>query len=160
MTLNAKSNPHEAIEQILSAGLDGLPSAIAILVNEAMIIERNRYLDADPYERTDSRVSYANGYKPRTLKTRSGMLSLQVPQTRDSLFYPSILDKGMRSERALKLSIAEMYFTGVATRKVKRIMEQMCGFEITSSEVSRCSFWTKSWDNGDLGVWAGIDTYI
>ena len=123
MTLNAKSNPHEAIEQILSAGLDGLPSAIAILVNEAMIIERNRYLDADPYERTDSRVSYGNGYKPRTLKTRSGMLSLQVPQTRDSLFYPSILDKGMRSERALKLSIAEMYFTGVATRKVKRIME-------------------------------------
>ena len=76
MTLNAKSNPNEAIEQILSTGLDGLPTAIAILVNQAMIIERNRYLDADPYERTDSRVSYANGYKPRTLKIRSGMLNL------------------------------------------------------------------------------------
>ncbi|RLB31787.1 MAG: hypothetical protein DRG87_01520 [Deltaproteobacteria bacterium] len=30
-------------------------------------------------------------------------------------FYPSSIEKGIRSERALKLAIAEMYINGVST---------------------------------------------
>ena len=33
-------------------------------------------------------------------------------------FYPSALERGVRSERALKCAIAEMYVKGVSTRKV------------------------------------------
>ena len=54
-------------------------------------------------------------------------------------FYPSALDRGLRSERALKLAIAEMYVQGVSTRKVAEVMEALCGLEVTSSEVSRCA---------------------
>lgn len=46
---------------------------------------------------------------------------------------------GLRSERALKLALAERYVTGVSTRKVARITEALCGFEVSSSEVSRCT---------------------
>ena len=91
------------------------------------------------YERTDERTGYANGYKPKTLKTSVGALTLSVPQTRDGEFYPSFLEKGIRSERALKIAMAEMYIKGVSTRKVSSILEELCGFQVTSDEVSHAS---------------------
>ena len=127
------------IELIAEQGFEGLSEAVTLLINEAMQVERSRHLQADPYERTNSRQGYANGFKPKSLKTRIGTLDLQVPQVRDSDFYPSALDRGLRSERALKLAIAEMYVQGVATRKVKEITEQLCGLEISSTEVSRAT---------------------
>jgi putative transposase len=57
----------------------------------------------------------------------------------DLEFYPSALEKGLRSERALKLAIAEMYLQGVSTRKVTAVLEKMCGLQITSSQVSRAT---------------------
>lgn len=129
-----------ALEEIISNGFEGLESAVSLLVNEAMKIERSRALKAEPWERSDERIGYANGYKPRTLNTRIGKLSLQVPKVRGGIsFYPKALDRGIRSERALKLTVAEMYVKGVSTRKVTDIMEKLCGLEVTSAEVSRCA---------------------
>jgi transposase-like protein len=104
-----------------------------------MKIERAHALGAGPYQRTQGRTGYANGYKPRTIHTRIGPLDLQVPQARGVGFYPSSLEKGIRSERALKLAVAEMYVQGVSTRKVAAITEQLCGTEVTSSQVSRAA---------------------
>ena len=66
-----------------------------------------------------------------------GELELNIPQVRGLSFYPGCLEKGLRSERALKLSIAEMYLKEVSTRKVEKITKQLCGLEINSSQVSR-----------------------
>ena len=41
-----------------------------MIINQAMLIERDRHLKAERYERTPERVSYANGFKPKQLKTR------------------------------------------------------------------------------------------
>ena len=65
-----------------------------------------------PYQRSESRRGYANGFKPKTVNSRLGRLNLKVPQTRDVEFYPSALERGERSERALKLAVAEMYVQG------------------------------------------------
>jgi putative transposase len=132
------------IEQMLKAvianGMEGLETAVSILLNEAMKIERSRVLGAEPWQRSEHRLGYANGYKPKSLNTRIGKLSLQVPQVRgDVTFYPSALERGFRSERALKLAVAEMYVQGISTRKVAEVMETLCGLEVTSTEVSRCA---------------------
>ena len=79
-----------------------------LLLNEAMKLERSAVLQALPYERTPGRRGHANGFKPKTVHTRVGDLELAVPQTRDVPFYPSSLERGQRSERALKLAVAEM----------------------------------------------------
>lgn len=131
----------EVIEVILQNGMDGLADALSIVINEAMKVERSRALQASPYERNESRIGYANGYKAKSLNSRVGRLSLSVPQVRgDSVeFYPSALDKGIRSERALKVALAEMYVQGVSTRKVTKVLEELCGLEISSTEVSRCA---------------------
>ncbi len=132
--------PFELMIQVLNHhGFDGLANAAQILVNEAMKIERNEVLGAQPYERTDHRQGYANGFKPKTLNTRIGKLELQVPQTRGVEFYPKSLERGVRSERALKLAVAEMYVQGVSTRKVTEITQELCGLDISSSQVSRCA---------------------
>jgi putative transposase len=129
----------EVVKLLADDGFDGLGEAIRRIINEAMRLERQNYLRAGPYERSEERRGYANGYKPKTVHTRIGALDLDVPQVRDSSFYPSSLEKGLRSERALKVALAEMYVQGVSTRKVAKITEQLCGFEVTSTQVSRAA---------------------
>jgi putative transposase len=129
----------EIIELISEKGFAGMAEVMQILVNEAMRIERSHYLRAEPYERNELREDYANGYKPKQYKTTVGHLSLQIPQVRSGGFYPSMVEKGLRSDRALKLALAEMYVKGVSTRKVNDILQELCGLEISSSEVSRAS---------------------
>jgi putative transposase len=139
----AQLKQHTPIEEVLELltelGTDGLAEALRILLNAAMLFERQHFLNADPYERTSDRRDYANGFKPKRLRTRVGELDLRIPQVRNSDFYPQALERGTRSERALKLSLTEMYVQGVSTRKVKAITEQLCGFEVTNSQVSRAT---------------------
>lgn len=145
----------ELLEQIAVEGLEVLPELIQIVINAAMRAERQSYLGAGLYERSTERRGYANGYKPKTLKTRVGEVSFDVPQVREGGFYPGALEKGLRSERALTLSLAEMYVQGVSTRKVKAITEQLCGTAISSSQVSRAASQLdqvlESWRNRPLG---------
>jgi len=136
---NQSNNTHEAVQLLADNGFDGMAQAMQLLINEAMVIERGEYLGAGPYERSEERRSYANGFKTKTVNSRIGKLELQVPQTRDCQFYPSALERGERSERALKLAIAEMYVQGVSTRKVAKITAELCGLDITSSQVSRAA---------------------
>jgi transposase-like protein len=58
---------------------------------------------------------------------------------RDGGFYPQALTKDLRSERALRLVLAEMYVQGVSTRKVAAIVEQLCGSQVSSTQVSRAA---------------------
>lgn len=138
---NKENIINEAIYILAEQGFDGFSEIMAKLINEAMIVERERHLRAHPYERTSNRLGYSNGFKPRSIDTRVGTLKLQVPQVRESdkPFYPSFLERGIRSERALKLAIAEMYVNGVATRKVEKILKELCGTDVSSSEVSNCA---------------------
>ena len=131
--------PDEILEQIANSGMEGLPEMIQIVINEAMRQERNKYLEADPYERTETRKGYANGYKTKKVKTRVGEITFDIPQTRDGDFYPDALEKGIRSERALTMTLAEMYIQGVSTRRVAKITEKLCGTQINSSQVSRAT---------------------
>jgi putative transposase len=130
----------DAMELLIENGFDGMADVLRILLNEAMKIEREQALSAGPYQRTADRKGYANGYKPKTVDTRMGRITVDVPQVRGNVeFYPSALEKGCRSERALKVAIAEMYVKGISTRRVTGVLEKMCGLEISSTQVSRAA---------------------
>lgn len=68
-----------------------------------------------------------------------GEITLAVPQVREGGFYPSALEKGLRSERPLSITLAEMYVQGVSTRKVKVITKQLCGVGFSATQVSRAT---------------------
>jgi putative transposase len=145
----------EILEQIAEQGFDFLPELIRIVINAAMQAERQQYLKVAPYQHSPDRRGHANGYKPKTIKSRMGEITLDVPQVREGGFYPGALEKGQRSERALTLTLAEMYVQGVSTRKVTAIVEQLCGSSISSSVVSQAAKLLdetlEDWRNGPLG---------
>ena len=131
--------PNAFLQPILENGMDGLADVLRILLNEAMKIERENVLNASHYQRCSERIDYAKGYKPKQIQTRYGKLNVDVPQTRNCDFYPSCLEKGIRSERAISIALAEMYFHGVATRSVTAILEKMCGLDVSAMQVSRAT---------------------
>lgn len=131
--------PVEFLEEIAAQGFDALPELIRTVMNEAMRMERQKYLGVAPYERSSKRQGHANGFKPHTAKTRVGEITLAVPQVREGGFFPQALEKGLRSERALTLALAEMYVQGVSTRDVTAIIEKLCGSSVSSSQVSRAT---------------------
>jgi transposase-like protein len=148
--------PGEFLEQIAAEGFDALPEMIRLLINKAMEAERRQYLKAEPYQHTPERTGQANGYKPKTVTTRMGEITFDIPQVRSGGFYPQALEKGLRSERALNLALAEMYVQGVSTRKVSAIVERLCGTTISSTQVSRLAAQLdetlQAWRERTLGV--------
>lgn len=139
MIPNKLLNPRilEALTILSEDGLISVSPVLEKLLNELMKLEREQVIGTGHYERSEDRKGYCNGFKDKKLATRSGILELKVPQTRGIAFYPQCLERGERSERALKLAIAEMYFSGVSTRRVRQITEELCGLEISSTQVSR-----------------------
>lgn len=119
------------------------------MVQEALEREFERFLGAGPWERTPSRRGWRNGRKRRTLKTRLGTLELRVPKDREGRFQPSLFERYQRSEKALVLALVEMYLQGVSTRKVSKVVEMLCGFTISASQVSAL---TKKLD-AELEAW-------
>ena len=121
------------------------PSALAgvlsVLCEAAMKQEVSAHLGADRHERSAERTGHRNGFKARTFKTRVGELELAVPQVRDcdrGPYRPSLFGRWERSERALLVACAEMYFQGVSTRNVQGVLESMCeGVELSAMTVSR-----------------------
>jgi putative transposase len=129
----------EVVQVLAEHGFDGMAQVMELLINECMKIERQQALGVGPYQRGEARLGQANGFKPKRLKTRIGPLQLAVPQVRGAKFYPRALERGSRSEKALCLALAEMYVQGVSTSKVTKITEELCGCEISSSDVSRAT---------------------
>lgn len=119
---------------------DVFKEMLRTLVQEVMEEERTRHLKAGPHERNETRQGHRNGYKPRSYKTRVGELELAVPQVRGTTpYHPSFLARYERSERAVLLACAQMYFQGVSTRKVGAVLETLAGFELSAATVSRAA---------------------
>ena len=140
-----RSAMRSLVELAIEHGTEAMAAAFTTLMNHAMQIEREQVLKAESHQRNADRQGYANGFKPKTMNTRVGQLELRVPQTRGYRdengrpFYPKALDRGVRSERAMILAMAEMYVQGVSTRKVTAVVEELCGLEVTSTQVSRAA---------------------
>jgi len=78
MAQHYQNRTHEdAVELLKENGFEAVADAVTVLMNSAMVAERTDYLGVAPYERSVNRVSYANGYKDKALKTR--LATLPVP---------------------------------------------------------------------------------
>ena len=113
-----------------------LGQVVERVLQEILEAEMTEHIGAAPYERSATRTGHRNGYKPRTLRTRVGTLSLLVPQDREGNFSTRLFSRYQRNEKALCLALMEMYVEGVSTRKVKDVTEELCGTSFSKSLVS------------------------
>lgn len=146
MVSSYKDSPIAAIPQ---APTDVLRDMLHTMIQETLAREFQDFVGAAPFERTPDRRDVRNGYRPRRFATRVGTLTLRIPRDRAGQFQPSLFTRYQRSEQALVATLTEMYFQGVSTRKVTKVVEQLCGASISASEVSVL---VKRLD-GDLEAW-------
>jgi putative transposase len=126
----------ELVQQILLDDPEFLRRIVERALQQLLEAEITEHVGAAPYERSQNRKGYRNGYKPRKLKTRVGSLELLVPQDREGTFSTQLFARYQRNEKALVLALMEMYVEGVSTRKVKEVTEELCGTSFSRSLVS------------------------
>ena len=129
---------------------------LTTIFNQLMEDQRSEYIQADEYERSITRQSQRNGYYEREYTTRIGTLELKVPRTRDGDFSPTVFERYQRNEKALLASMLEMYVSGVSTRKVSKVVEQLCGKSVSKSFVSSLTKeldpMVRKWQNRSLSA--------
>lgn len=115
---------------------DGLARLAEQVLNQVLEAQATEQLRAKPYERSEERQGYRNGHRHRPLNTRVGRLVLSVPRLRSGEFSTDLFRRYQRSEQALLLAMVEMVVNGVSTRKVRAVVEELCGTEFSKSTVS------------------------
>jgi putative transposase len=115
---------------------DSLKNMVQALLQEALERQFDNHIGVEKYVRGDERVGYRNGSYQREFNTRVGTITLNVCRDREGAFSPTIYERYQRSEKALTLTIAQMYLSGVSTRKVTDIVEKLCGLSVSKSQVS------------------------
>jgi transposase-like protein len=111
-------------------------SSLVLVLNEYMEKERDQFIQADSHQRTSSRQDYRNGYYERDFTMAAGKIRLKVPRTRSGEFSTDIFEKYARCDKALVISMLEMVINGVSTRKVTKVIEELCGESVSRSMVS------------------------
>lgn len=136
-----KQSEEYASEIQAHANGDVLRGMVRTMLQELIEEEMSYHVGAGHYERNGERIGHRNGYKGRKLKTRLGEIPLAIPQVRSGEpYHPSMFSRWQRSERALLVACSEMYFMGVSTRRVGRVLEEMSGFSLSAATVSRVAW--------------------
>ena len=129
----------EQMQEVLINQEGFLAGIIQTWLQKLVESEFEKFIGAKAYERTDDRQGYRNGSYERLLHTRVGTIMLHVARDREGNFKTELFEHYQRSEKSLVLAIMEMYLTGVSTRKVSGIMEELCGISVSKSQVSDLS---------------------
>jgi transposase-like protein len=131
----------------LLAQLDALKSAdvgavFAELIRAGMQAlieaEATEKIGAGRYERSEDRGTHRNGHRAKLVSTTSGDIELKIPKLRAGSFFPALLERRRRIDKALHAVIMEAYVHGVSTRSVDDLVGAL-GVDsgISKSEVSR-----------------------
>ena len=134
--INITLDQDELLELLSGNREKGFKLLVKKLLDQVLLAESAEQLQAQPYERSEERSDYRNGVRERQLTTRIGTITLEVPRHRNTPFQSQLFENYQRSEAALINTMIEMVINGVSTRKVSRVIEQLCGKEVSKSLVS------------------------
>ena len=117
---------------------DTVRTALEWVLQELIEAEASAVIGAGRHERSAERTNQRNGHRPRLVSTAAGDIELAIPKLRVGSFFPSLLERRRRIDRALFAVVMEAYVHGVSTRKVDDLVKAL-GIEtgISKSEVSR-----------------------
>ena len=135
----SNSDVSDLLDAIRAGGdLDVVRRSVELVLQALIDVEATEVIGAEPHERTSTRTNQRNGTRDRLLSTKAGDVELKIPKLRVGSFFPAVLERRRRIDRALFAVVMEAYVHGVSTRKVDDLVAAL-GLEsgISKSEVSR-----------------------
>ncbi|MGI3226729.1 IS256 family transposase [Streptomyces sp. GTA36] len=119
-------------------GVEAIRVVCERILQELIEAEATETIGAAPGERSETRTTWRNGHRERLLTTQAGDLDLKIPKVRTGSFFPSLLERRRRIDRALFAVMMEAYVHGVSTRNVDDLVKALgADSGISKSEVSR-----------------------
>ena len=107
-------------------------------LESAMVAELERVLGAGHYERSPLRSGIRKGFRQRQLGTGVGVIrDLRVPRAAGIHYRPEALEAYHRRDRQVEAAIRELFFQGVSTRNVGRILKLLLDDTVSAGTVSR-----------------------
>jgi len=107
-------------------------------VESAMVAELERVLSAGHYERSPLRQGFRKGYRQRQLGTGVGVIrDLRVPRAAGIHYQPEALEAFRRRDRQVEEGIRELFFQGVSTRNVGKVLELLTDQSVSAGTVSQ-----------------------
>jgi putative transposase len=101
-----------------------------------MVEERQRFLQAHPYQRHRERVDQANGFYKRSLGTRLGVMELKVPRSRSGAFRPQVLPRYQRREAVVDEALRKVFLCGVSTRQAGQALAGLLDEAVSAATIS------------------------
>ena len=134
--VNLTLSEEELLELLAGNRKEAIKHLVEKLLNQVLIAESAAQLQAEHYERSDDRKDYRDGTHDRKIVTRIGTLELAVSKHHNESFRTALFYNYSRSETALINTMIEMVINSVSTRKVSKVVEQLCGTNVPKSLVS------------------------
>lgn len=107
------------------------------LIETTLREERQVYVNASRYERTEGRADQRNGSYERDLFTRLGLIrGITVPRCRKKGFKSRVIPRYKRREERVTEGLREMCVVGVSRRRAKEVTEPLLGFEVSPGTLS------------------------
>jgi transposase-like protein len=97
---------------------DTIRTSLEWILQQLIEAEATAVIGAAPHQRTEGRTNQRNGHRPRLLSTAAGDVELKIPKLRSGSFFPSLLERRRRIDRARFAVVMEAWVHGVSTRKV------------------------------------------
>jgi putative transposase len=117
---------------------DTIRSSLEWILQQLIEAEATAVIGARPHERSEARTAQRNGHRPKLVSTAAGDVELAIPKLRRGSFFPSLLERRRRIDRALYAVVMEAYVHGISTRKVDDLVKALgAASGISKSEVSR-----------------------
>ncbi|MGW5731839.1 MULTISPECIES: IS256 family transposase [Streptomyces] len=135
----SQSDLMRLLESLRAAdGVESIRVLCERILQELIEAEATEAIGAAPREHTSERTTWRNGHRDRLLTSQAGDLDLKIPKVRTGSFFPSLLERRRRIDRALFAVVMEAYVHGVSTRSVDDLVKALgADSGISKSEVSR-----------------------
>lgn len=118
-------------QEATGQGDDGLRKVMETAIQRILEKELTSFLKCRIPRADRNEGGYRNGYKPRALMTRLGRMEFAGARDREGLFQTELFDRYQRNEKALMLSLVEMYVHGVYQPERSRRSPKPCAVLIS-----------------------------
>lgn len=111
-------------------------SMVKLILENSLESELLEHLQASYYQRTEVRKGHRNGYYERSLYSQYGVIkALRVPRSRTA-YCSRILPNYQRRQVKINRMILDMFLSGISTRRVGEVLDQVWGQDVSSQTVS------------------------